>query len=944
MDDHDRTPGPFFLLSNGWLLGWMPRHCDDMAVQLRWWAIYSAWIKYQGNFDTVCTHIMNLIFSALFTLFFATGVMAEEKKGTDPEVLIIFLFCGTLLGAVTTHFLSRYAPNVPYTVVVFLEGIAIAAICDNVELGNFKDSVDDWADIDAELILFLFLPVLIFGEAMSLKWHHVKGVFSQSLLLAGPGVGLGAILMASFAKFALPYNWSWNLCMVFGSILAATDPVAVVALLKNAGASPKLTILIIGESLMNDGTAMVLFNLFFNMMQGDTYDFGGIVVYFVQMALGAPLLGVAFGLVTVYLMRLADRTMSHDDVTVQIALTFCCAYLVFFTAEYECEISGVLACVGAGLMLAWKAPPLVLDPETMHHVWGMVEWVANTIIFMLAGLIIGQESVNKVQAMDWAYLIVLYIMLSLFRCVIVFVLYPLLSTTGLKCSRKDAIFVSWAGLRGALAMSLALLVKKSNDINISDVDSDRVFFFVGGIAAITILVNAVFASTILDMLGLLSSEESPDKMMVLKQVQKRLRKKTVDLVMSLSKEMNIKEPSDVIMHNSLLKNYIKRTNSNSGIDVDEVDWITDAMRNVSGVGPNALSQQLSMSKNPIAFYNAYGFEKSGRSMLSQDSNSGHLPRALSRASEWLLHGNRDQDGIFSDLQAYIRAVFLEIVRVQYWQHIEAGKLPRESYATQSLLYSIDIALDRKQEPLVDYSYLEQEFRTAAWQIEALSYIPECTPLLGHLHDVLAARNEKREIYMLSSFIEAHETAQVKIVTFLGHTLSAVGQDEDAEESELTPEERIILKESREVVKLASERLKRIDNEIIRGVMSKQAALILLTRQREYIETMIHDGLLSDKDGDVFYDKFRSDEAAIRAARREDFKRHVEASMVKRTTMSSMGEAQMASAISAGHYTSKQSDSDVLRPLIDSSNDKMGNDPSISFSFRGGKNDAFRGKF
>jgi hypothetical protein len=77
------------------------------------------------------------------------------------------------------------------------------------------------------------------------------------VLLAGPGVVIGAVLMGVFAKFLLPYNWSWNLAMVFGSILSATDPVAVVALLKSAGASPKLTILIVGESLLNDGTAMV---------------------------------------------------------------------------------------------------------------------------------------------------------------------------------------------------------------------------------------------------------------------------------------------------------------------------------------------------------------------------------------------------------------------------------------------------------------------------------------------------------------------------------------------------------------------------------------------------------------------------------------------------------------------------------------------------------------
>jgi hypothetical protein len=116
---------------------------------------------------------MKLIIIALF-LFICCGipcVEAREKSSSDPELLIVFLFVGALIGALTTHFLSRYAPGVPYTVIVFVEGVILAAIADNTAAGNFKDSINAWADIDAELILFVFLPVLIFGEAMSLKWY-----------------------------------------------------------------------------------------------------------------------------------------------------------------------------------------------------------------------------------------------------------------------------------------------------------------------------------------------------------------------------------------------------------------------------------------------------------------------------------------------------------------------------------------------------------------------------------------------------------------------------------------------------------------------------------------------------------------------------------------------------------------------------------------------------
>jgi NhaP-type Na+/H+ or K+/H+ antiporter len=133
-------------------------------------------------------------------------------------------------------------------------------------------------------------------------------VFPQALLLAGPGVLVGAYLMGSFVFYCVPsIHWSWNLCMLFGSILSATDPVAVVALLKDAGASPKLTILIIGESLMNDGTAMVLFTLYYNIMKGEKYSVGDILLFFMEEVLGAPLLGMALGLVAVYCLSKVNR-------------------------------------------------------------------------------------------------------------------------------------------------------------------------------------------------------------------------------------------------------------------------------------------------------------------------------------------------------------------------------------------------------------------------------------------------------------------------------------------------------------------------------------------------------------------------------------------------------------------------------------------------------------
>jgi NhaP-type Na+/H+ or K+/H+ antiporter len=144
----------------------------------------------------------------------------------ESQIMIVFLFLALFVGAVVTFLLSRYAPGLPYTVVVFACGAGLAIMFAPVDKHDvLKESERLWNNIEPELVLFMFLPALLFGEAMSLNFHHVRGAFIPASVLAGPGALFGAFLMAVLAKYLLPYNWEWSLCFLFGCILCATDPV-----------------------------------------------------------------------------------------------------------------------------------------------------------------------------------------------------------------------------------------------------------------------------------------------------------------------------------------------------------------------------------------------------------------------------------------------------------------------------------------------------------------------------------------------------------------------------------------------------------------------------------------------------------------------------------------------------------------------------------------------
>ncbi len=244
------------------------------------------------------------------------AVGSELKHGAYKAVL--FPFVAIVLGAAVAWLLSRLAPTLPYTVAMLLLGMVYTVLldganppCTDCPTNSLVYSTNQWAQIDGHVLLFVFLPALLFGDSMTLNVHDFKRNFSQCLLLACPGVLLGTFLTGWAAKAILPFDWDLNLCMAFGAILSATDPVAVVAMLKCLGASPNLTMQITGESLMNDGTAIVVFNIFWAMYNGTHEymyeDFGAMLRYFCRLSLAGPLLGAAIGYVALLCLQLCNR-------------------------------------------------------------------------------------------------------------------------------------------------------------------------------------------------------------------------------------------------------------------------------------------------------------------------------------------------------------------------------------------------------------------------------------------------------------------------------------------------------------------------------------------------------------------------------------------------------------------------------------------------------------
>ena len=282
----------------------------------------------------------------------------------------------------------------------------------------------DWAGkIDPHLILYVFLPTLIFEAAFAMDVHTFKKSVTNAFLLAVPGIIIALVLTAAIIiglkgaglGFA---GWGWPMALLFGAVVSATDPVAVVALLKDLGASKKLGTLIEGESLLNDGTAIVIFMVLLATITGTGSDTSP-VIEFLRVAVGGTLVGVFFGWLTIRWVKKV-----FNDALIEITVIVAAAYLTFFVAEHFLHVSGVLGLVALGLMMAGVGRTRI-SPEVehfLHEFWELAAFIANTLIFLIVGVVIAHDS--QFTGHDVLNLFIIYIGVHIVRAIVIAVLIP----------------------------------------------------------------------------------------------------------------------------------------------------------------------------------------------------------------------------------------------------------------------------------------------------------------------------------------------------------------------------------------------------------------------------------------------------------------------------------------------------------------------------------------
>ncbi len=324
--------------------------------------------------------------------------------------------------------------RMPYSVGLVAAGILFALFPFAARIALTKD-----------LIYTALLPPLLFEAAFFIHWEQLRRDFPVITVLATLGVIVSASVTS--AGMHLLAGWPWTSALVFGVLIAATDPVSVVAIFKEAKAKGRLLVLIDAESLFNDGTAAVAFGVVVAIALGQKMSALDVGFMLIKSIGGGVLCGFVVALAALFL---AGRT---QDPLVEITVTTVAAYGSFLLAEHF-GMSGVLATITAGLVMAnfKRSGTAFLRRESVEAFWEYAAFVANSFIFLLIGMREAEQSVSPV----WLAAVIAIALVTLGRAVAVYPCCFLFSRSSLRVTAKHQHVLFWGGLRGALALALAL--------------------------------------------------------------------------------------------------------------------------------------------------------------------------------------------------------------------------------------------------------------------------------------------------------------------------------------------------------------------------------------------------------------------------------------------------------------------------------------------------------
>jgi NhaP-type Na+/H+ or K+/H+ antiporter len=621
--------------------------------------------------------------------------MASGSLGISGYV-VLFVFIAIAL-SIGVYELKKIV-KLPVAPMLLIVGILLRII--GPYLGQLKETVELFDLIDHQTVILIFLPALVFETSFSTDWYTFKREIWQIIPLATTSVILSTFLTGFMLTGILGYELTLAESMIIGSMLSSTDHVSIVAQLKEIHADSRFELLMQGETLLSEGTVMVLLYVFIAEAEDPgANNWAGSIVYFIRLFGGGIALGALFALAVIICLK----EVVNDEVQ-ETNLTLVTAYLLFFTSEGTMiHVSGTIATVTYGLIMsAWGKT--VISPsveEKIHSFWMLIGHNIEAIVFILGGMLIGHQMMtdSDIGATDVGRLFECFIFLHLIRAVVIAIHFPLLRKLGYGLSLKEAFVLVLAGLKGASSIMLTLLVYYNR--NLDEEVRDLSLFLTVSISALSVFLDSLALKYTVKWLGMEKLTSVQENMMI--QVTNQLVEKTTH----------------------------KLTKMRKRDDMKLADW--DSV--IKKAGDHYLITKI------------FRYTALGRKIIKSNPDAP-IPVLLDLYKEAVvLEPN--------EIVKETRRRFLAALKRLYWHLFEQGQCLGSS--ALSLIESANRSLDKDSKKISDFKYLKEEIYSE-FQIKALDKLSK-VPVIGRLFRNMLYDKMMVAYDASSNFIFAHEEAE-----------------------------------------------------------------------------------------------------------------------------------------------------------------------------------------
>jgi monovalent cation/hydrogen antiporter len=404
--------------------------------------------------------------------------------------LIVF---GLLVATAGLAVVAR-AVGVPYPIALVLGGAVI----------GFVPGVPD-VQLDPDLVLLIFLPPLLYGAAIFTSLRDLRQNARPIALLSIPLVVVTMCAVAVVAHQVI--GLSWEVSFVLGAIVSPTDAVAPAEILRRVGAPRRMLAVIEGESLLNDGTALVLYKVAVAAAVGGSFSLWEAGGRFVLNVVA----GLAVGLVVGWLIK--EIRQRIDDPSIAMTISILSGYAAYLPAE-ELGVSGVIAAVTTGIYVGWHTPELttpVMRLQT-YAVWEILTFLLNAFLFLLVGLELPDvldriQRLSAGQAIGWGLAVSGTVILV--RLVWGFTVVYLIRAIDRRPSQRERrtgwrfrLVSAWAGIRGAVSLAAALAIPLTTDAGTRFPDRDLIIFLTFAVILVTLIGQGLTLGPLIRLLGI----------------------------------------------------------------------------------------------------------------------------------------------------------------------------------------------------------------------------------------------------------------------------------------------------------------------------------------------------------------------------------------------------------------------------------------------------------